>query len=196
MSQAGNESNRPGSRDGLVPAVATTISAVATAAAVVLTTLIVALILRAADHVSAKAAKASTDGGTFQATAALVSDDAARSGTAEGAEYRTGLGVGAAATGNEADRESSQQGAKGCFHKMVQGFKVGGLEKEPRDRNATGTRDWTIKCYPPSTIKFTISCAVKRPDGRSKTYAGGPIRLTANQTLHWRRLQPLPHPSI
>jgi hypothetical protein len=138
MSQAGIESNRPGSRDGLVPAVAATISAVATAAAVVLTTLIVALILRAADHISAKAAKAGTDGGTSQATAALVSNDAARSGTAEGAEYRTGLGVGAAATGNEADRESGQQGAKGCFHKMVQGFKVGWFRERAARQECNG----------------------------------------------------------
>ena len=89
-------------------------SALVVAAAVVVV-LIVALIIGSADHVAAQGAEAGSDGGAFETAAALVADDAACGGTAQGTDDGSCSCVGAVGAGDEGGR--AQEGAdKKKFH--------------------------------------------------------------------------------
>lgn len=71
---------------------------VATAVVVVL---IVALIIGAANHVATEGAEAGSDGGAFETAAALVADDAACGGTAQGTDDGSCSCVGTVGAGDE-----------------------------------------------------------------------------------------------
>ena len=83
-------------------------SALVVAAAVVVV-LIVALIVGSANHVATEGAEAGSDGGAFEAAAALVADDAACGSTAQGTDDGSCSRVGAIGAGDECGR--TQQGA-------------------------------------------------------------------------------------
>ena len=77
--------------------------------------LIVALIIGSANHVATEGTEAGSDGGAFEAAAALVADDAAGGGTAQGTDDGSCSCVGAVGAGDEGDR--AQEGAdKKKFH--------------------------------------------------------------------------------
>jgi hypothetical protein len=89
-------------------------SALVVAAAVVVV-LIVALIIESADHVATQGAETGSDGGAFEPATALIANDAAGGGTAQGTDDGSGSGVGAVGAGDEGGR--AQEGAdKKNFH--------------------------------------------------------------------------------
>jgi hypothetical protein len=84
-------------------------------AAAVVVVLIVALIIGSANHVATEGTEASSDGGAFETAAALVADDAACGGTAQGTDDGSCSCVGAVGAGDEGGR--AQEGAdKKKFH--------------------------------------------------------------------------------
>src|SRR5690606_24572492 len=76
--------------------------------------LLIALVLGVADGVATEGADTGTNGGAFQAAAALVANDTADCGTTEGADNGTSLGVGTCGAGGE--RHGSQECEEDAFH--------------------------------------------------------------------------------
>jgi hypothetical protein len=76
--------------------------------------------LGVADGVAADGTEGASDGGTLEAAAALVADDAAEGGAAEAADDGAGLGIGAGGAGDGGegegeDAEFEECGFQGCW---------------------------------------------------------------------------------